>query len=277
MNRISDVAERERMAGGKGAGQPRTSIWLAEEKPSPRRRASAERSREQSGSLDRERIVATAMRLLDAEGLAKFSMRRLAAELGVTAMSVYWYVDNKDDLLELALDEASGEIAVPDPEAADADWREQLRHLAYEYRGMLTRHPWVARLVGQYLNIGPKAMRFGDVTLRVLRHSGVEPSRIAGSLGALFQFVYGFATVQTLYDERCRAAGIEQDRYFKEVTDTLTERPDFAAQYTESVAMARRVREGSIEDMWERDFAFGLDTVIAGIEVMRDRARGEAP
>ncbi len=65
------------------------------------------------------------MRLLDAEGLAGFSMRRLAAELNVTAMSVYWYVDTKDDLLELALDRAFGELELPDPED-DADWREQL-------------------------------------------------------------------------------------------------------------------------------------------------------
>ncbi|MGI5339120.1 TetR/AcrR family transcriptional regulator [Streptomyces sp. CA-181903] len=265
------------MTGGNRAGYPRTSIWLAEEKPSPRRRASADRSREQPGSLDRERIIATAVRLLDAEGLAKFSMRRLAAELGVTAMSVYWYVDNKDDLLELAMDEASGEIALPDPDAADADWRDQLRHLAHEYRGVLTRHPWVARLVGQYLNIGPKAMRFSDVTLRVLRRSGVEPSRIAGSLGALFQFVYGYATVQTLYAERCREAGVEQDQYFKEITDTVTERADFVDRYQESVEMARRVRDGSLDDMWERDFAVGLDTVIAGIEVMRARVRDETP
>ncbi|MBZ4321497.1 TetR/AcrR family transcriptional regulator [Streptomyces huiliensis] len=263
------------MAGGNRAENPRTSIWLAEEKPSPRRRAAADRAREQQGSLDRDKIVAAAVRLLDAEGLAKFSMRRLAAELGVTAMSVYWYVDNKDDLLELVLDEASGEMALPDPDAEDADWRDQLRQLAHEYRGMLTRHPWVARLAGQYLNIGPRSMRFGDATLKVIRRSGVEPSRFSGSLGALFQFVYGFATVQTLYAERCRAAGLDQRQYLKEVADTLAERPDFAEQYSESVAMTQRFRDEPMEELWARDFTVGLDTVIAGIEVMRDRARDE--
>lgn len=55
--------------------------------------------------------------MLDAEGLAKFSMRRLAAELNVTAMSVYWYVDTKDDLLELALDAVFGELELPDAES----------------------------------------------------------------------------------------------------------------------------------------------------------------
>ena len=54
--------------------------------------------------------MATSVRLLDEEGLAKFSMRRLAAELNVTAMSVYWYVDTKDDIFELALDAVFGEV-----------------------------------------------------------------------------------------------------------------------------------------------------------------------
>ena len=66
-------------------------------------------------AADRERITEATVRLLDAEGLAKFSMRRLAAELNVTAMSVYWYVDTKDDLLELALDAVFGGRQV-DPE-----------------------------------------------------------------------------------------------------------------------------------------------------------------
>ncbi|WP_171171891.1 TetR/AcrR family transcriptional regulator [Streptomyces sp. I05A-00742] len=263
------------MASGIRAGNPRTSIWLAPEKPAPRRKATADRGGDQPGSLDRDRIVAAAIRLLDAEGLAKFSMRRLAAELGVTAMSVYWYVDNKDDLLELVLDEAIGEMELPDPGDENADWQDQLRQTAREYRGLLTSHQWVARLVGQYLNIGPRAMRFGDVTLQVLRRSGVEPTLISGSLGALFQFVYGFATVEALYEERCRAAGVDQEEYLRDVRGSIAERPDFAAQYGESMKMVERLVDQPMDDLWDRDFSVGLDTVIAGIEVMRDRVRDE--
>ncbi|MEU8826238.1 TetR/AcrR family transcriptional regulator [Streptomyces sp. NPDC048636] len=95
------------MATGSRAIRPRSSVWLSERK-TPRRKGD-----QQPVGLDRLKIVAATVRLLDADGLAGFSMRRLAAELGVTAMSVYWYVDTKDHLLELALDAAMGEIVLP--------------------------------------------------------------------------------------------------------------------------------------------------------------------
>lgn len=82
----------------------RTSVWLNHRPPSRARKS------DQPAGLDRDRITAATVRLLDAEGLAKFSMRRLAAELNVTAMSLYWYVDTKDDLLELALDSVYSEF-----------------------------------------------------------------------------------------------------------------------------------------------------------------------
>ncbi|NGO70152.1 TetR/AcrR family transcriptional regulator, partial [Streptomyces boncukensis] len=142
--------------GSRTSGERGTSVWL-ERRPAPvRRRAPAvPRQGGEPGpeGLDRERITATAVRLLDAGGLGGFSMRRLAAELGVTAMSVYWYVDSKDDLLELALDAVQGELPLP-PESADAGadtgpdtdtgpgpegggvgWRRRARGVAYEVRG----------------------------------------------------------------------------------------------------------------------------------------------
>ncbi|MEV5463327.1 TetR family transcriptional regulator, partial [Streptomyces cellulosae] len=125
----------------------RTSVWL--EGTAHRRRGGG-----QPSGLDRARIIEVSVRLLDAEGLARFSMRRLAGELNVTAMSVYWYVDTKDDLLELALDEVMGEMRLPDPDAGE-DWRDQMRALAREYRTLLVRHPWVSALAGVFLNIGP--------------------------------------------------------------------------------------------------------------------------
>lgn len=99
-------------AADRAKGPARTSVWT-EHRTSRGRRGS------QPAGLDRGRIVDAAVRLLDAEGLAKFSMRRLAAELDVTAMSIYWYIDTKDDLLELALDAAFGTLRLPDGTTPD--------------------------------------------------------------------------------------------------------------------------------------------------------------
>ncbi|MEV4439055.1 TetR/AcrR family transcriptional regulator [Streptomyces sp. NPDC049577] len=242
----------------------RASVWLAGKPAAPKRKGDGP-------ALDLPRIVATTVRMLDAEGLAKFSMRRLAAELGVTAMSVYWYVATKDDLLELALDEVSAELTLPDPADENADWRDQLRQLAVEYRKVLVAHPWVGRLVGQYLNIGPHAMAFSETALAVMRRSGISMEGTTGALSVLFQFVYGFSTVEAQYRERCREAGVTEEEHFLSVMNVVRERDEFSDSYKEAAElMESRVRK-SVAEMREADFAYALETVIAGIETMRDR------
>lgn len=174
-------------AADRGNSPSRVSVWLDRRTPSRTRKA------EQPTGLDRDRITAASVRLLDADGLAKFSMRRLAAELDVTAMSLYWYVDTKDDLLELALDTVFGEIPAT---AEDLDWRDRLRELATSYRKMFVRHPWVSALVGSFLNIGPHSMLFSYAVQDVVRATGLPLERQTGAMAAVFQFVYGFGTTE---------------------------------------------------------------------------------
>ncbi len=86
-----------------------TSVWTRETKP---RRA-------QQG-LSREQIVRATVELLDAEGMEALSMRKLGAKLGAGATSLYWHVANKNELLELAMDEVFGAVRIP----ASESWRE---------------------------------------------------------------------------------------------------------------------------------------------------------
>ncbi|MGW0967779.1 TetR/AcrR family transcriptional regulator [Streptomyces sp. NPDC002516] len=186
-----------------GAGRPaRTSVWLEGRAP----RGRAVRHGGQPSGLDRERITATTVRLLDAEGPARFSMRRLAAELNVTAMSVYWYVDTKDDLLELALDAVFGELELPDATSPE-DWRDQLRTLALGYRELPERHPWVSALIGNYRNIGPCSTAFSACAQLVIRNTGMPVEGRPGATAAVLQFLYGSGTVGSR--ERDFASGLE--------------------------------------------------------------------
>lgn len=259
------------MAESRGI-QPLASVWLAPRTEPVRKAAPA--------GLDRGRIVTAAIRLLDAEGLAKFSMRRLAAELGVSAMSVYWYVDNKDDLLELVLDAVSGEVDLPDPDRAGAegagaegagagaaDWRDDLRHIAAECRRVLVAHPWAPRLMGEYLNIGPHAMELASVAQRVMAGTGLPRELVPGALSAVFQFVYGFGTVEGRWAGRCREAGMSQDEFYRSVVDRVRGKPEFRGQ----LDLTERRDAAGVAELRDRDFAFALDCVIAGIEVMSGR------
>ncbi|MEV7867228.1 TetR/AcrR family transcriptional regulator [Streptomyces sp. NPDC088124] len=252
----------------------RTSVWL-EGKPAGRgrRHDRADSGTDHPGGLDRDRITAVTVALLDAEGPAKFSMRRLAAELGVTAMSLYWYVDTKDDLLELALDSVFGEVRVPDLADEDADWRDQLRELAASYRAVLVGHHWVSPLVGRFLNIGPRSMEFSAAVQGVLGRTGLARQDQMGGLSAVFQFVYGFGTIEGHFVQRCADAGLTQDAYFRQAMGAVERQPGYEGAF-ENAGEIMAARGGdTVEEMRQRDFVFALELLIAGIEAMRDRAR----
>lgn len=241
------------------------SVWLEG-------RAARGRKAEQPSGLDRDRIVAVTVRLLDAEGLAKFSMRRLAAEMGVTAMSVYWYVDTKDDLLELGLDSVHGEIRLPDPAGEGADWREQIRELAVVYRKLLVAHPWVSALIGTYLNIGPNALAFVRTVQRLIGETGLPLNRQAAGMAAVFQFVYGLGTVEGHFKRRCADAGMTLDAFYAEAMGAARSMPELSDMLEDAEKVIEARGGGTVEEMLDRDFEYALELVIAGIETMVSRA-----
>ncbi|MFJ8110093.1 TetR/AcrR family transcriptional regulator [Streptomyces sp. NPDC096132] len=247
----------------------RHSVWL-EARTHRRGRGGG-----QPSGLGRERITEVTVRLLDAEGLAKFSMRRLAAELNVTAMSVYWYVDTKDDLLELALDAAFGGLELPDTGDEGEDWRDQLRTLARTYRAVLVRHPWLSPLAGTFLNIGPNNLAFSRAVQQVVRRTGLPTHGLAAAISSVFQFVYGFGTIEGHFRARSTSVGLTPDEYFKHALSTVTEAPGAADVVKESQDIMAARGGDTVEEMWERDFDYALDLLIAGIEAMAAKADTE--
>ncbi|MGN5379329.1 TetR/AcrR family transcriptional regulator [Streptomyces lasalocidi] len=248
-----------------GARSARGSVWFQGEKAQRSGRGG------QPAGLDRKRITDASVRLLDAEGLAKFSMRRLAAELNVTAMSLYWYVDTKDDLLELALDAAFGELPLPDPDTGGEDWREQLRRLAAEYRALLVRHPWLSPLAGSYLNIGPNSLAFSRVVQRVVRRAGLPAHGVMGAISAVFQFVYGYGTIESHFSARIADTGLSADEYYEQAMARVAETPETAGAIEESRDLVAARGGDTVAEMLDRDFTFALDLLIAGIEAMVNR------
>ncbi|MGY2061454.1 TetR/AcrR family transcriptional regulator, partial [Nocardia gipuzkoensis] len=106
------------------------SVWTRPQRP-----------RRDTPALSREQIIAEAIELLDSEGFEALSMRRLGTKLNAGATSLYTHVANKDELLELIIDEVLGEIAIPD--APEPDWRSALLRLGRDIRAGLLRHTWI--------------------------------------------------------------------------------------------------------------------------------------
>ncbi|MDH6118584.1 TetR/AcrR family transcriptional regulator [Kitasatospora sp. GAS204B] len=233
---------------------PAVSIWVKPPKRS--RRGSA------PSGLSRERIVRATVELLDADGVAAFSMRRLAAELEVTAMSLYWYVDTKDDLLELALDEAFAPLGATTLED-HGDWRRHLRTLAHQYRSCYQHHPWAPQLAGQFLPLGPNSLLFSNSAVGAMTHSGLPAEQFGAALGLLFEFVYGHAVIESLWLARVRASGLSEDEFYRELYGVIEQATPGFVENADLMANQPRAGQAAVRDL---RFAQSLDLALAGIE-----------
>lgn len=137
-------------------------------------------------------IVTAAVALADEDGMAAVSMRKVAARLGVEAMSLYHHVANKDALLDGMVDAVMAEFEVP-AEADVADWRDALRHRCRSARASLRRHPWAIGLLDSRMTPGPATFHHHDAVIGTLRRGGFSVAGAAHALALIDAFLYGFA------------------------------------------------------------------------------------
>jgi AcrR family transcriptional regulator len=108
--------------------------------------AAANQSSRAHVGLDAQAVVRAALRLIDAEGVQKFTIRRLSAELGVRGPTIYWHIGSKDALFEAVVTEVIGTMSVATP--VDAPWDERLRQFLHTACEHLLAHPGVMELIG---------------------------------------------------------------------------------------------------------------------------------
>ena len=178
------------------AAQPHAGPQIA---PPPWQRLPDRQGRRRREPISREAIVAAAIQLLDREGLAALSMRRLAEELGTGAASLYWHVGSKDGLLDLVFDELIGEEQVPD--ADPSRWQEQLKDLARAQRRVSLRHPYLVRISIGRIPMGPNALRFSERVIAILRAGGLPPRLAVQGYLLLISTVNGFTVDETGVDD----------------------------------------------------------------------------
>jgi AcrR family transcriptional regulator len=133
--------------------------------------------------LSREGIVDAAFAVLDREGLDALSMRRLAQQLGTGPASLYWHVRNKDELIDLMLERAIGEVPPPGPPDPER-WQEQIKDFARANRALYARHRDLARASLGRVPFGPSLVVMVEAMLAILKAGGV-PDRIAAYAGDL--------------------------------------------------------------------------------------------
>ncbi|MGI5211552.1 TetR/AcrR family transcriptional regulator [Plantactinospora sp. CA-290183] len=200
--------------------------------------------------LSRDRIVAAAVELLDAEGVTGLTMRRLAERLDAGSTTLYWHVATKDDVLDLALDHIFGEVELPTGEAGSAgDWRADVETLLLGWRAAMLRHPWSAALLGRPM-LGPNVLARTEFLVSALRRSGLVEPDLGAATHGLANYVIGSAV--TLASAR------------PEDTDSgPAAREHLAAQADRYPAL---VASGHLDDRdWDDTFRRGLTYLLDGL------------
>jgi AcrR family transcriptional regulator len=139
--------------------------------------------------LNRERILAAALELVDEQGIDALSMRKLGQALGYEAMSLYNHVANKDDLLDGILDLVLAEMEPPDPEGG----LPAIRAAAVSAHEALKRHPWAAGMLLAPGRVRPARIRAMDALLGALRHAGFSPETTYHAYHVLDAHIVGFS------------------------------------------------------------------------------------
>jgi TetR/AcrR family tetracycline transcriptional repressor len=231
--------------------------------------------------LSREAIVEAAMRIIDGEGLDAVSMRRIAQEFGTGAASLYAYVANKDELLDLVFDWVMREVAdrLPDTEPTAENWRELARDLIRVSREVLSSHRDVARAFLGRAPFGPNGLRIIEAQLGIMRAGGV-PDHIAAFTGDLIgSFLVAGAIDEDMWRVRFPEAGQREfDEQLAQIRDYLAELP--ADRFPNVVALAGPLVEQQPEG-YDR-FDLGLEVLLRGIasfvaDAGKPAGGGEAP
>ncbi|NMN98698.1 TetR/AcrR family transcriptional regulator C-terminal domain-containing protein [Antrihabitans stalactiti] len=190
---------------------PGVGTVVADRAPESRNRPRAQPS-EPAPTLTKERIVAAAIAIADAEGLAALSMRRVASDIGVATMSLYRHVDDKDGLLLLMLDSVFDELGFPaDP---PADSRGKLEVAFTTLWAMFRKHPWLAPALSltrpQPI---PRGMAHTEWVLQALDGQGLDLHEKFTIHLTLFNYVRGMAINIEMESEAEAMSGLDNDKW----------------------------------------------------------------
>ncbi len=217
--------------------------------------------------LDVDRIVAAAVHVADTEGLAAVSMRRVASDLGVAAMTLYSHVPGKGELVDLMLDTVLGELYDDEQVVTTGAWRARLKTVAQANWDFFLRHPWALHLATGRPPLGPHLMRKYELELRAVDGLGLSEVQMDLLVTLINGFVRGtVGGVQEKADAE-RVTGISEDQWW-----AATE--PFVAQVFDPERYPTAARVGPVagEEVGaydpDRSFEFGLERLLDGIGVL---------
>lgn len=251
-----------------GGADPKRSIDLLWGAAEPGRRGPKPR-------YSVEDVVTAAVAVADAEGLAAISLRRIAVELGVSAMSIYTYVPSKAELVELMFDRVLGEVVEPPAEVTG--WRDALTALALERWALSERHPWMLDLALHRPPLGPNLLRRHEAALRILDGTGLDDLTKDLVIDVLHNYLLGALQHAREAREAEKQSGLTDEQWFALAEPALTAKLEPAKfPLVLRLGEAWRAADKAVvaDPLWR--FRFGLDVVLDGIGALIQAKRAAA-
>lgn len=239
------------MASGESAGPEVQPIWSRVERSSHGRRP----------SLTHGDIAAAAVRVADRDGIDALSMRRVAGDLGVGTMSLYRYVANKTELVDLMVDAVNAELGLPDDVGG---WRDVLAEMARSMRRLVTAHPWAAGF-GARPSLGPNTLAWIEQTSSRLDRSALTIDQVLDMGGTVSAFVTGFVQYEREQEHAAKTSGLSEEEWRMAIGPYLQ---DLLAtgRYPYLERIVRDAEDyPDLDAVFERRLGYVLDGIGAGL------------
>jgi AcrR family transcriptional regulator len=220
--------------------------------------------------LSRERVLSAALALADAEGIRALTMRRLATDLGVEAMSLYYHLPGKDGLLDGLVESVVAELAMAaervERTPSGPDWRRALRRRFLAAREVMLRHPWAPGLMSSRATIPPGLYGYYDGIVATLIRGGFSYHIAHRAMHAFGSLALGFA--QEVFSPASAGGSLDTEATEAELANMAEALPHLMA-----MAAAESHAAGDPTLGWcdsQLEFEFTLDLLLDGLDRFRD-------
>jgi AcrR family transcriptional regulator len=219
--------------------------------------------------LSRERVLAAAVALVDAEGVQALTMRRLAAALDVEAMSLYYYLPSKqallDGVVQAVVEQIMASLDALDPAGADQGWRARLRRQFLQARRVTLRHPWVPALLGASRTVPAAVYAYYDQIVGTLVEAGFSYRLAHRAIHAFGSLPLGFA--QEIFSPDSAGGSLDADAAQADAVAMAEALPHLTAMVATEIHDATDPTLGWCDGQVE--FEFTLDLLLDGLERLR--------
>jgi AcrR family transcriptional regulator len=203
-------------------------------------------------------VLKAAIRLADRGGAEAITMRRVAQELGVEAMSLYHHVANKDAILDGVIDKVFAAIELPSTD--HDDWRDPIRARAHSARRVLSQHRWALGLMDSRSDPGPATLHHHDAVLGVLRRAGFTLPMAAHAISIIDSYISGFVLQEANLP-------LETPEDLEDVAGNILERlPADELPYLTEMIVDHALKPGYD---YASEFGYGLELILEALDARR--------